>query len=96
MMKALLAGVVLLGGLLTASPASATQGCVTHAEVDAMTKYLSVGQVASRWETNGWYIGAGDARFRRGYPACWSSDRIVVVWYRYNTGWSDDWAVRDA
>lgn len=90
-----LAAAVSVCALLVPSSASATEGCVTHGEYENMTKYLSVGQVAGRWETSGWYIGAGEERFRRGYRACWSDDRMVVVWYRFNSGLSDDWAIRD-
>jgi hypothetical protein len=91
-MKHLL-GCALMGALLTiAAPADAA-GCVSRAEYDNTTRYLSVGQIAGRYDTNGWYIGSDDDEFRRGYNACWTDDR-VVVWYSLSTGWSTRWDVR--
>ena len=89
--------VLTCAALLPATPATAdTPGCVSHVEYDNTEKYLSTQQIAGRYDTNGWYIGSGPERFRRGYDACWAPDRIVVVWYSLTTGLSDDWDVRDA
>lgn len=88
---------LLFAGLFTATGIAAadTPGCVSRAEFDNMIRGLSVGQVSGRFDTNGVYLGAGDGRFRRGYDACWTNDRRVVVWYSLTTGLSDDWAIRD-
>ena len=95
-MKHLLVAVLLGGSLAAASPATAaTAGCVTHGEFDNMERFLSTGQVAGRFETNGVYLGSGPDRFRRGYDACWTNERRVVVWYSLTTGLSDDWAMQD-
>lgn len=83
-----------VGFTFTAAVAD-TPGCVSHGEFDNMDRYLSTGQVAGRFDTNGVYLGAGPERFRRGYDACWSNERRVVVWFRFDTGLSDDWAVQD-
>lgn len=95
-MKRTLAAVLV--GAYLAVPAAAvadTPGCVSHGEYDNMERFLSTGQVAGRFDTNGYYDGSGPERFRRAYPACWNDGREVVVWYSLNTGLSDDWAVRD-
>jgi hypothetical protein len=81
--------------LLPASATADTPGCVSHAEYDNMQRLLSTDQVAGRFDTNGWYIGSGEERWRRGYDPCWTDTRKVVVWYSLNTGLSDDWAIRD-
>lgn len=97
MMHATWAALSLIAGLLVGSVAAAdTPGCVSHAEYDNLIRGLSVGQVAGRFDTNGWYIGSGPDRFRRGYEPCWNDTRKVVVWYSLTTGLSDDWAIRDA
>lgn len=95
-MKRLLALTLVALTCTTAVPAVAdTPGCVSHGEFDNMERFLSTGQVAGRFDTNGTYLGSGDDRFRRGYDACWTDDRRVVVWYSLNTGLSDDWATRE-
>lgn len=90
---------ILLGTPFGSDPGAAlldTPGCVSRAEYDDMTRFLSVGQVAGRFDTNGWYIGSGEERFRRGYEPCWTDTRKVVVWYSLTTGLSVDWDIRDA
>ena len=95
-MKHLLGAVALLGGLLTAAPAVAdTPGCASRGEYDNMTRFLSTGQVAGRFDTNGVLLGTGAERFKRGYDACWTNERRVVVWYNLDTGLSDDWATQE-
>lgn len=76
------------------SASADTPGCVSHAEYDSMDTYLSTGQVAGRFDTNGVYLGSGDDYWRRGYPTCWDNDLRVVVWYSLTSGLSDHWAVR--
>lgn len=94
-MKRTMAVVLLCAALAPSSAAADTPGCVSHVEFDNMEKFLSVGQVAGRFDTNGWYIGSGEERFRRGYEACWTDERKVVVWFDLTTGLSDDWATRE-
>ena len=96
MMLRLLASLSLACALtLPAAAAADTPGCVSHGEFDNMERFLSVGQVAGRFDTGGVYLGAGEERFRRGYDACWTDVRRVVVWYSLTTGLSDDWAMRE-
>lgn len=78
---------------LSAVTAEVSGGCVTHGEYDSLDWGLSTDQVANRFDTNGWLIAVGEDFFRRGYNACWTSDR-VVVWYDLNLGLSDHWDVR--
>lgn len=88
--------ILLAFGVLLPSDATAdTPGCVSRGEYDNLEKYLSVQQVAGRFDTAGWYIGSTDERFRRGYTPCWTDDRKVVVIYSLNTGLSVDWDIRD-
>lgn len=94
-MKRLAALLLVCTVLLPAGAVADTPGCVSHTEFDNMERFLSVGQVAGRFDTNGVYLGSGDDRFRRGYDACWTDDRRVVVWYSLTTGLSDDWATRE-
>lgn len=79
----------------TSAAMADTPGCVSRAEFDNMERGLSAGQVAGRFDTNGVYLGSGEERFRRGYDACWTNERRVVVWYSLTTGLSDDWATRE-
>lgn len=97
-MKRYLAAATLATVALTGIPTATadTPGCVSHAEYDNMIRGLSVGQVADRFDTNGWFIGSGEERFRRGYEPCWTDTRKVVVWYSLTTGLSVDWDIRDA
>jgi hypothetical protein len=94
-MKRLLAATLLVGLMTPAAPAGAAENCVTHNEYDNMVRLLTVGQVANRFDTNGVYLGAGPERWRRGYDACWTNERRVVVWFSFTTGLSDDWAMQD-
>jgi hypothetical protein len=96
MKRLLMVAALVCAGLLPAAPAAGdTPGCVSRGEYDNTERFLSTGQIAGRYDTNGYYDGSGPERFRRAYPACWSDGREVVVWYSLNTGLSDDWAVRD-
>lgn len=91
-----LSALLLVGLLATGAVAAAdTTACVSRAEYDNMARFLSTGQVAGRFGTNGIYLGAGPERFRRGYDACWTNERRVVVWYSLTSGLSDDWAIQD-
>lgn len=91
-LTALALGLILL--IPTAASAD-TPGCVSMSEYNNMDRYLTTGQVANRFDTNGWYINTGPERFKRGYDPCWTNQRKVVVWYDLTTGLSDDWAVQD-
>jgi hypothetical protein len=94
--KRTLAAVLIAAYLCAPATAVAdTPGCVSHGEYDNMERFLSAQQVAGRFDTSGVYLGSGPERFRRGYDACWTDTRRVVVWYSLNTGLSDDWAVQD-
>lgn len=96
MIRLLAAAALASTGLLPAYPATAdTPGCVSRGEYDNMERLLSVDQVRGRFDTNGVYIASSEERFRRGYDACWTNARRVVVIYSLNTGLSVDWDVRD-
>jgi len=76
---------------------SDTPGCVSRGEYENLVVNLSEGQVANRFDTNGWFIGTGDHTYRRGYTTCWApNDRKVVVWYDLSDGLTSRWDVRDA
>lgn len=83
--------------VLTALPARAdTPNCVSHMEFDNMTWGLTPSQVYNRFDVFGFYMGdTADGEFKRGYNACWTDDRRVVVWYSYDTNESVYWDVRD-
>lgn len=88
------ATLALTGLAALAAPSSAdTPGCVSQGEFNNMDRYLSVGQVAGRFDTNGNYRGSDADEFSRGYDACWTSDR-VVVWYSLASGLSTRWGLR--
>jgi hypothetical protein len=91
-----LATAVLAGAFLSsAAPASAAGGCATHAEYDNLEWGLSTDQVQNRFETNGWFINTTGNFFKRGYDACWTNERKVVIWYSLSLGVSDHWDIRD-
>ena len=82
--------------VLTA-PAAAADGCVSHGEYDGLVWGLTVDQVQTRFDTNGWFMGITDNEnfFKRGYDTCWDGSKKVVVWYDLDLGLSDHWDVRD-
>lgn len=90
-------GLLLLATCLLATPPSPavadTPGCVSMSEYANTARFLSVPQIANRYDTNGTYRGQDSDEFSRGYDACWTSDR-VVVWYSLITGLSTRWDVR--
>lgn len=91
--------IALLGTLstFTAQPANAdTPDCVSHGEYDNMEVGLTPTQVYVRFDIFGTYLGDTDTgKFKRGYDACWTNERRVVVWYSYDTNDSVYWAMRD-
>jgi hypothetical protein len=95
----LLTAIMLLAltAVFSALPARAdTPNCVSHSEFDNMTWGLTPAQVYNRFDVFGFYLGDTDnGEFKRGYDACWTDERRVVVWYSYNTNQSVDWAIRD-
>lgn len=102
-MRTLIVAAAIVCALLTPSAADDddvadlvldTPGCASRKEYDNLTRFLSVGQVAGRFDTKGIYLGSGPNRFRRGYDACWTNQKRVVVWYKLSTGLSDAWAVK--
>jgi len=88
---------ITLSAVFFALPVSAdTPNCVSHTEYDNMTWGLTPAQVYNRFDVFGFYLGDTDnGEFKRGYDACWTDERRVVVWFSYDTNESVDWGIRD-
>lgn len=90
---------VIQGGVVHAAPAvapSSTQACASHAEYNQLEYGMTVLDVANLFDEYGQYLGDTDTHFRYGYTTCWAPDtEQIVVSFSYDTGWSNNWWIKD-